>query len=77
MNTIGIKELHNNLRGITKAAENGQSFTVMKNAKPVFRIEPIKNLAKKYTLKDFKKLQFRGDKNLSRDIDLIVYGASR
>lgn len=28
----------------------------------------------KYTLKDFAKIQFKGGKYLSRDIDKILYG---
>ncbi len=72
---IGIKQLHKQLRQIAEAALQGQSFTVVKNSKPVFKIEPIEQTSvKKYTLDDFKKLQFSiKDKNLSKKIDKIVY----
>ncbi|MBU1519581.1 hypothetical protein KJ973_02740 [Patescibacteria group bacterium] len=72
---IGIKQLHQNLKQITDATMTGQSFLVVKNSKPAFRIEPVQGLnLKKYTLKDFKKLQFKSaNKNLSKNIDKILY----
>ena len=43
MNTqiIGIKKLHKNLKQISEATLDGQSFLVVKNSKPVFKIQPI------------------------------------
>ncbi len=77
MNTkiVGIKELHKKLKKISDATEKGQSFLVVRNSKPVFKIEPIDNKKeKKYSLKDFKKIQFEAKyKNLSKDIDSILY----
>ncbi|NCF75150.1 MAG: hypothetical protein GWO87_01530 [Xanthomonadaceae bacterium] len=74
---IGVKQLYKNLKTISEETLRGHSFIVVKNSKPVFRIEPINNEndnKKKYTLADFKKLQFKSKyKNLSKDIDKIVY----
>ena len=71
---IGIKQLHQNLKKIAEAALAGQSFIVVKNSRPVFKIEPIQSVSKKYTLADFRKLQFKiRDSNLSRKIDKILY----
>lgn len=73
---IGIKQLYRQLKQISQAALGGKSFLVVRNSKPVFMIEPIKEARqKKYTLEDFKKMQFRSkDKNLSKHIDKILYG---
>ena len=38
---IGIKELHRNLKRVADAAVKGKSFTVVRDSKPVFKIEPI------------------------------------
>lgn len=71
---IGIKQLYTNLKEISHEALYGQSFIVVKNSKPVFRIEPIETVKKKkYNLEDFKKIQFKGGKNLSKNIDKIIY----
>jgi len=72
---IGIKELYKNLKKISKATAAGQSFLIVRNSKPVFRIEPIKKtVKKKYTINDLWKIRFKSkDKNLSKNIDKIVY----
>jgi len=73
---IGIKQLHKELSKISEKARKGQSFIVVKNSKPVFRIEPLESLVKpRYTLKDLEKIRFKGEKNLSKNIDKILYGA--
>jgi len=75
---IGIKQLYRQLRQISQATVQGRSFLVVKNSKPVFRIEPIENIPqKRYSLEDFKKIQFtmkNKERNLSKHIDKIVYG---
>jgi len=73
---IGIKQLHKDLKKISMKAQQGQSYIVVKNSKPVFRIEPMEALAKpRYTIKDFEKIRFKSDdKNLSKHIDKILYG---
>jgi len=73
---IGIKQLQTGLKQLTLQVQAGSSFIVVKNSKPVFRIEPIEGQrTKRYTLADLKSLQFRsGQKNLSKSIDRTVYG---
>lgn len=75
-NIIGIKQLHQQLKQITQSVTAGESFIVVRNSQPVFRIEPLHTTApKKYSLQDFKKIQVPGgDKNLSTKVDEIVYG---
>ena len=76
---IGIKQLQTQLKNIADETLKGKSFTVVRNSQPVSKIEPIVQLQqKKYTLKDLINLQeevgFKGGKNLSKEIDRIVYG---
>ncbi len=72
---IGVKKLYKELKNISDQALKGQSFLVVKNSKPIFRIEPIKKFGgKKYNLADAKKFQFViRDKNLSKNIDKHLY----
>ena len=72
---IGVKQLYKDFKKITQRSLKGQSFLVVRNSKPIFRIEPIKKSeGKKYALDDAKKMQFIvKDKNLSKKIDKIVY----
>ena len=74
---IGIKELQGNLKRVADAAQRGETFTVVRDSKPVFRIEPVvARTGKKYTKKDLLSIRFHsGEKNLSKRIDEIVYGA--
>ena len=72
--TIGVKQLHQQLDKITRETRRGTSFVVLKHTIPLFRIEPIAP-TKKHSWADIKKLQFNsGEKNLSKNIDKIVYG---
>jgi len=73
---IGIKELHKRLREVSDLVRQGYSFLVVKNSRPAFSIEPIREeTMRKYSLNDFDKIRFKsGDKNLSKKIDRIVYG---
>lgn len=74
---IGVRELQRNLRVISNQALRGRSFMVVRNTKPLFRIEPPRSPLKnaRHTLADFKKIQFRsGNPNLSQKIDKILYG---
>lgn len=73
---IGIKELHQNLKRIADAALKGKSFTVVRDSRPVFRIEPV-DVPKTRTIEDFLALKFKGDANLSRKVDEIVYADRR
>ncbi len=74
---IGMKALRNNLRKIAELTQKGHSYIVVRNSKPIFRINPlIPSPSKKYTLADFKRLRFKNsDKNLSKNVDLYLYGS--
>ena len=77
INTIHTRDLARNMKKITQAVERGASYTVLRNAKPVFRIEPITNDTSKtvrLNLEELKKIQFKGPQNLSKKIDDIAYG---
>ena len=78
---IGIKELHRNLKRVADAAQKGASYTVVRDSKPVFRIEPVGDGPRRggSTMREIlKRLEFSDkDKNLSRNIDKIVYGSNR
>lgn len=73
--TISIKELHKNLKNVSEATLRGERFIVIKNSKPVFQIIPLEeNKLPKYSIVDFKKLQFKSrKKNLSKNIDKVLY----
>jgi prevent-host-death family protein len=72
---VGIKQLHAELKDLPERVANGEEFIVVKNSKPVFKIVPLApQPQRKYTLEDFKALQFKGGKNLSKNIDKILYG---
>ena len=74
---ITVRELHKSLPAIAKRVAKGQSYVVTRYAKTLFRIEPdvpAETEKKTYTLDDILAIKFKGGKNLSRDIDKIVYG---
>lgn len=76
-NIIGVRELSRDMKRISLAVKRGESFLVMRNTEPIFRIEPIveKKNNGKYTLKDLMSIRFKsGEKNLSKRVDEIVYG---
>ncbi|MEK7648287.1 MAG: hypothetical protein AAB400_00005 [Patescibacteria group bacterium] len=75
--TIGVKQLYRSLPRIARATKKGYSFVVVKYSEPLFRIEPITSRSKEYTRYDMEKLQFKGSKTSSKDIDTILYGHSR
>lgn len=75
--TITVRELHNSLPKIAARVAKGQSYVVTRYAKTLFRIEPdvpVEKEKKTYTLDDILAIKFKGGKNLSRDIDKVVYG---
>jgi len=78
---IGIKELHRNLKRVADSAVKGRSYTVVRGSKPVFRIEPvpIEPRGGGNSMREIlKRLEFSDkDKNLSLNIDKIVYGSNR
>lgn len=75
-NILGIKELQLNLKRVADAAQKGASFTVVRDSKPVFRIEPIvQGSVRSGNMESFlASIAFKGEKDLSQRIDEIVYG---
>ncbi len=72
---VPINQIYHDLKRITEKVLSGESFLVVKNSKPIFKITPYKRAKmKKYNLSDFKKIRFSGDKNLSKNIDKVLYG---
>lgn len=74
---IGVKQLYKKLGTIANRTRKGESFVVMKHTTPLFRLVPYEETTERrpYTLKDFASLQRKtGEKNLSKQIDRIVYG---
>lgn len=74
---IGVRELQRDFASIKAAVGRGKSFVIMSHAKPIARLVPMEEEKPKakYTLKDFEKIRFSGgDKNLSKNIDKILYG---
>jgi antitoxin (DNA-binding transcriptional repressor) of toxin-antitoxin stability system len=78
---MGIKELQLNLKRVADAAQKGESFTIVRDSKPVFTINPvIENMLERTgTLEDLlAAASFKGGpKDLSQKIDEIVYGNTR
>lgn len=72
---IGVKQLHKDIKRICEATKKGESFLIVRNSKPVFKIEPVRKFSKKkYTINDLWKIRFKSkDKNLSKNIDKILY----
>ncbi len=84
MQTINVRYLQRNMKDIAEKVKKGNSFAVFKNSTIIFQINPApkdllcENNSRKQneftTLHDvFKKAQFNGDKNLSKQVDDIVY----
>ncbi len=73
---IGMRELVRNAKKIKEAAAAGEAFDVLDHGVTMFHIiPPIPEKVIKYTMEDLKKIRFStGDKNLSMNIDKIVYG---
>ncbi len=73
---IGTRELVRNLKKIKTAVAEGESFEVLDHGVTVFNITPpVPERVIKYTMEDLKKIRFSSDdKNLSMNIDKIVYG---
>ena len=73
MNKISIREYLRNYNTYNDKVMKGESFIVVKNNKPQIKLSPVED-EKKYTMKDLLSIRFSGDKNLSKNIDKIVYG---
>ena len=79
--TIGIKQLYRELEQISEAALKGKSFTVVRNSKPVFKIEPIEkanDFSGRLTMQRIAQLNLKGGpKDLSANMDHYLYGATK
>ena len=75
--TMNIKELHKKLSIIPDILKSWEEIIIIKNSKPSFKIVPLEYNEKKYSLKDFKKLQSltwkKEDKHISKNIDKYLY----
>ena len=83
MQTINVRQLQRNMKDISAKVQQGESFAVFKNSDLIFQINPAATITlpkkKKHkeettTLHDvFKNAQFNNGKNLSAEVDNIVY----
>ncbi|USN59364.1 MAG: hypothetical protein H6767_04840 [Candidatus Peribacteria bacterium] len=73
--TIGIKDLHKNLKNIPDMVDSEGDILVLKNSKPAFKISSIRTKRNKsYTMYDLEKMQFTsGDKDLGSKVDMYIY----
>jgi antitoxin (DNA-binding transcriptional repressor) of toxin-antitoxin stability system len=75
---IGIKELQLNLKRVADAVQKGASFTVVRDSKVVFKIIPAIDEQRTGTLLDaYNAVKFQGPRDLSKQVDAMVYGNSR
>lgn len=58
--TIGVKELRKNLMTYAKHAQAGQSYVVMKHAKPLFKISAVDEDDRWEEVIDFTQFKKRG-----------------
>ncbi|MFA5173137.1 MAG: type II toxin-antitoxin system prevent-host-death family antitoxin [Candidatus Paceibacterota bacterium] len=69
-NIVGLKELRNNIDSYISKIEKGESFTIVRRSKPVFKISPVSGDDEKWeTVIDFTKIGKKGislEKILSR-----------
>ncbi len=57
---IGVKELRNNLNDYISLVDKGETFTVVRRSKPVFKITPIDEEDLWETIVDFTKIKKGG-----------------
>lgn len=62
-NIIGLKELRQNMAGYAQKVQKGQSFIVVKQSKPLFKITPLEQEAEEWEeVIDFTKIKKGGVK---------------
>lgn len=60
-NTVGLKELRENMEVFIKRIQKGESLTVIRRSKPVFRISPIDSSDDNWeTVVDFTEINPNG-----------------
>jgi prevent-host-death family protein len=55
MESIGVKELRDNLSRILKKVENGEEIRILRHGKPVVELQPAKKSKEKNLLNRLKK----------------------
>lgn len=77
MNTIiGVKQFHKDFKKVVSETKKGKTFVVVNRTEPLMRVGPVIPQPQK-SMADLFKIHFKGDKNLSKDIDKILYGAKK
>jgi antitoxin (DNA-binding transcriptional repressor) of toxin-antitoxin stability system len=70
---ISIRDFSRNMPSYRRRVRAGESFVVMNQKVADFVVSPAPK-KKKYTMKDMLAFTFKGGKNLSMEVDEIVYG---
>lgn len=65
-NTVGLKELRTNLETYISRVDKGESFTVIRRSRPVFKIAPVEDESLWETAIDFTEINPNGVK--ARDV---------
>lgn len=73
MNKISIREYLRNYNTYNDKVMKGECFVITKNNQDQIKLSPV-DTDKRYTMKDLLSIRFSGDKDLSKNIDKIVYG---
>jgi antitoxin (DNA-binding transcriptional repressor) of toxin-antitoxin stability system len=72
---VSVREVTRNFSKLYARAQRGEYFSVQNRGEEVCSIAPPAPQKKKYTLADFKKIQFHsGERNLSSRVDELLYG---
>ena len=72
---VGLKELRENIDKYISQVEKGDSFTVMRKSKPVFKISPLGESDMWETIADFTKIKM--DKHASNGCDIAALASLR
>ena len=70
---INARDVSRGFARVARGLERGESFRIVKRGATLGTIIPEKK-KKKYTLEDLWSIRFSGPKNLSKNIDTILYG---
>lgn len=71
---VSTRDWMRNFTGYKNRMERtGEMFVITNQDKDELVVQPLPQ-KKKYTIKDLMKFRFSGPKNLSKNIDKIVYG---
>ena len=59
-NSVSLKQLREEFPKYIEAIEKGQSFTVIKRSKPIFKIGPVADSGEWQSIADFTSVDSRG-----------------